>query len=182
MCGVAPCSAGGSFSYFPHPRTSITVGDAFRTNADQLALELADTKVLGVGLDDPQGVGVTHATLPALNNDDGVVLGQDVEFLSPRHGPLDTAVDILLPVNLGEVGLFFGEVEGVHATVQVSVPGGAGVTGHHEDGAHGTVLGEQTGRLARCGQDDDTTGVEVERRTHGRHGARLDDADGALDL
>lgn len=147
-----------------------------------LTLELADAKVLGVGLDDPQGVGVTHAALPALNNDNSVVLGQDVELLSPRHGPLDTAVDILLPVNLGEVGLFFGEVEGIHATVQVSIPGGAGVPGHHEDGAHGTVLGEQTSGLARGGKDDDTTGVQIERRTHGRHGARLDDADGTLDL
>lgn len=151
------------------------------TKDTHLSIELTDTQVLDIGLDDPQGVGVTHTTLPALDNDNGVVLGQDVQLHGLGNTPLDTAVDILLPVNLGEIGLRLVEVEGVHATVQMAVPGGAGIPGHHEDGAHRPVLGDQAGRLARGGQNDDTTSVEIQGRADGGHGARLDHADGALD-
>lgn len=146
----------------------------------QRLLELADAEVLGVGADDAQGVGVAHATLPALDDDDGVAVGQDVELQSLLDGPLDAAVDVLLPVNLVEVGLLLVEEEGVDATVQVGEAGGGGVTGNHEDGADGAVLGEEAGRLARGGEDDDTAGDEVERSADSSHGAGLDGADGAL--
>jgi hypothetical protein len=39
-------------------------------------------------------------------------------------------------------------VEGVDATVKVGVSGRAGVTGDHDDGAYGTVLGDKAGRVA----------------------------------
>lgn len=144
-------------------------------------LQLADAQVVDIRLDNPQRVGVAHAALPALDNDDRVVVGQDIEFQRLGNCPLDTSVDILLPVDLGEIGLLLGKVEGVHATIQVRVPGRRSIPGHHEDGAHGTVLGQQAGRVARCGQNNDTTGIQVERSTHRGHGTRLSSADGPLD-
>lgn len=144
-------------------------------------LLLTNSQVLDICLDYPQGVGVTHATLPALDDNKGVALGHDLELQCLGNTPLDAAVDILLPVHLGEVGLLLVKVEGVDTAVQVSVPGGRGVTGHHEDGADRAVLGEQTGRLARGGEDNDTTSVEVEGSADCGHSARLDDADRPLD-
>lgn len=107
--------------------------------------------MLYVSLDNTQGVGVAHAALPALDDNHCVVVGEDVELQRLGDTPLDTSIDILLPVNLGEVGLVLGEVEGIYATVQVSVPGSRGVTCDHEDGANGTVLGEQAGGITRGG-------------------------------
>ncbi len=144
-------------------------------------LHLTNAKALGLGTDDAQSVGVAHATLPALNDDDGIASRQGTELQSLADGPLDTLVDILLPVNLAEVGLSLGEEEGVDATVQVSEARCGGVSGNHEDGADRAVLGEETSRLARGGEDNDTTGAEIEGGADGGHGAGLDGADGALD-
>lgn len=135
--------------------------------------------MLGVSADNAQGVGVAHATLPALDDNDGVAGGEGVELESVLDSPLDAAVDVLLPVDLVEVGLGLGEVEGVDTTVQVAESRGGGVAGDHEDGADGAVLGEETSRLARGGQDDDTTGTEIEGGADSGHGARLDSADRA---
>lgn len=137
--------------------------------------------MLDICLDYPQGVGVTHATLPALDDNQGVALGHNLKLQCPGHTPLDAAVDILLPVHLGEVGLLLVKVEGVDTAVQVGVPGGGGVTGHHEDGADRAVLGEQAGGLARGGEDNDTTSVKVKGSADCGHSARLDDANGPLD-
>lgn len=79
-------------------------------------LHLSNAKVLGVSADDAEGVGVTHAALPALDDDDGIANGQGVELQSTLNAPLDALVNILLPVDLGEVGLGLGEQEGVDAT------------------------------------------------------------------
>lgn len=125
----------------------------------QLLLQLADAQVVDISLDNPQGVGVTHAALPALDNDDSIVVRQDTKLQRLGHCPLDTPVNILLPVDLGEIGLLLGEVEGIHATIQVSVPGRRCITGDHKDGAHGTVLGQQAGGFAGRGQNNNTTGV-----------------------
>lgn len=144
-------------------------------------LQLTDAKVLNIRLDNTQSVGVTHATLPALDDNEGVALGHNTELQRLGHTPLDAAVHVLLPVHRGEVGLRLVKVEGVHATVQVAEAGRGRVTRHAEDGADGAVLGEQAGRVTRGGQDDDATSVEVERGADRGHGARLDDADGALD-
>ncbi|KAI6766123.1 hypothetical protein HG530_007193 [Fusarium avenaceum] len=158
---------------------SITPGPSLRDFC--ALLKLANTEVLGVSLDDAEGVGVTHSALPALDNDDGVAGGQDVELKSVVDSPLDSSIDILLPVDLSEVGLGLREQEGVDATVQMGESRCCGASGHHEDGAHGTVLGKHAGRLSRGGQDDDTTGTKIKGGTDGGHGTRLDSADGALD-
>ena len=119
------------------------------------------------------GVGVAHTATPALNTDDGVALVDDAELETVVDGPLKAAVDVLLPDLDVEVGLLLGEVEGPHATVQVGVPGGGVVTGDHQNGAHGAVLGEQTGGLAGGGQNDNGTGVQLQRGADGGHGHGL---------
>lgn len=153
----------------------------YLTESNTNFLLLTNSQVLDICLDDPQGVGVTHAALPALDDNKGVALGHNLELQRLGHTPLDAAVDVLLPVDLGEVRLLLVEVEGVDAAVQVTVPGGRGVAGHHEDGADGAVLGEQAGGLARGREDNDTTSVEVQRGADRGHGARLDNLDGTLD-
>jgi hypothetical protein len=125
-------------------------------------------------------VSVAHSALPSLHNHDGVTLLEDLERHRLTDTPLDALVDILLPVDLGEVRLALGEQERVDTTVQVTKSARRSVSGDHEDGAHGAVLGEQTGRVTGGGEDQDGTGVHVQRGTHGGHGGRLDDADGAL--
>lgn len=109
---------------------------------DLANLHGADAEVLGVGADNAEGVGVAHAALPALDNDDGVANSQGLHLESLGNGPLDAEIDVLLPVDLGEVGLVLGEQEGVDTTVQVSKARGRGVASHHEDGADRAVLGQ----------------------------------------
>lgn len=111
----------------------------------QHLLQAPDAQVVDISLDNPQGVGVTHATLPALDNDDSVVAGQNTKIQRLGHTPLDTPVNILLPVDLGKIGLFLWEVERIHTAIQVSVSGGGSATGDHEDGADRAVLGQQAG-------------------------------------
>lgn len=137
--------------------------------------------MLGVGLDNTKGVGVTHTTLPALDNDDGVAGGQDVKLESVVDSPLDSAINILLPVDLSEVGLLLGEQEGVDTTVQMGESRGCGASGDHEDGADGSVLGKHAGRLSRGGKDNDAASTEIKRSADSSHGAGLDSADRALD-
>jgi hypothetical protein len=62
----------------------------------------------------------------------------------------------------------------------MTVAGSTGVTGDHEDWADWAVLGDETGRLSRGGQDDDGTSVHVKGSTDGGHGARLNNGDWAL--
>lgn len=137
--------------------------------------------MLQISLDDAERVGVAHTALPALDDDEGVARRHDVELQRLRDAPLDAAVDVLLPVDLGEIGLVLREVEWVHAAVQVAVSGGGGVAGDHEDGAHGAVLRQQARGHAGGGQHDDAAGVEVKGRSDGRHGARLNGAHRPLD-
>lgn len=137
--------------------------------------------MLRVSANNTQSVCVTHTTLPALDNDNGITNGQGLELQSLHDSPLDTLVDILLPVDLLEIGLGLREQEGVHTTIQMGVAGGGGVSGDHEDGANRAVLGQQTGRLARGGQNNNTTSTQVERSTNSSHGARLNGLDGTLD-
>lgn len=125
-------------------------------------------------------VCVTHTTLPSLNNDDSLTLGENVELECLSNTPLDAAINILLPVNLAEIWLLLGEVEWVDATVKVSVAGGASVTSDHEDWADWPVLGQETSRLAGSGEDKNGSSVQVEGRADSRHGTRLDSTDWAL--
>lgn len=111
---------------------------------------------------------MTHASSPALNTDDGVALVDDLELDSVGETPLKAAVDVFLPDLDVEVGLLFGEVEGVDAAVEVGVLEGLGlvwgyerrgeglwayasggfVAGDHDDGADGAVLGKKTSGVA----------------------------------
>ena len=64
---------------------------------------------------------MAHTTPPALHADDGITLVENTELDRVHDAPLETAVNILLPWGLLEVGLLLGEEEGVDATVQVGV-------------------------------------------------------------
>lgn len=81
---------------------------------------LVQTKILLRG-HNAERVGVAHAAPPALHADNGVALAQNTELDSVHDTPCKTAVDILLPWGLLEIGLLLGEEEGVDATVQVGV-------------------------------------------------------------
>jgi len=52
---------------------------------------------------------VTHTTTPTLNTDDRVAFGEDVQLDAFLDTPLETVVDILLPVGLVEVRLALWE-------------------------------------------------------------------------
>lgn len=112
---------------------------------------------------------MAHTAAPALDADDRVALGDNAELQAVVDGPLQTAVDILLPDLDVEVGLLLGEVERPHTAVQVRVlsslvsarsstrsqweivvtyPSGGLVAGDHNDGADGAVLGQQAGSVA----------------------------------
>lgn len=58
-------------------------------------------------------------------------------------------------------------------TVKVRVAGGAGVARNHDDRADGSVLGDEAGGLTTGGEDEDGTGVLLERGGDSGHGARL---------
>lgn len=131
-----------------------------------------------IGRDDADGVGVAHTTSPALHTDDGIALGQYAELHGVANAPLETLVNILLPWGVLEVGLLDVVVEWPDTTVQVRVAGGATVTGDHDDGAHGAVLGDEAGGAARGGEDEDGTGVLLEGSRDGGHGASLGSGDG----
>ena len=64
---------------------------------------------------------MAHTTAPSLDTDDGVALVDDAELETVVDGPLETAVDVLLPDLDVEVGLGLGEVEGPDTAVQVGV-------------------------------------------------------------
>jgi hypothetical protein len=108
---------------------------------------LVKTQVL-LGRDDPQRVGMAHTTPPALHTDHGIALGQHTQLDGVGDAPLEAGIDILLPRGGLEVGLLLRVVEGVHATVEVRIPAGAGIACHHDDGTDGTVLGDEAGGVA----------------------------------
>jgi hypothetical protein len=126
-------------------------------------------------------VGVTHPTLPALDNDNGLPLAQNAQAHGLLDTPGDSSVDILLPVDLGEIWLGLVEQEWVDTTVQVSVSRSGRVAGNHEDRGDWAVLGEETSRVTGGGEDEDGTGIHVEGSTDSGHGNGLNDGDGALD-
>ena len=97
---------------------------------------------------DAESVGVAETTPPALDANDSIALLEHTKLESVADTPLETLVDILLPGNLLEVGLLFVVVEGVDTAVQVRVARGDGVTGDHDNGADGAVLGDKTGGVA----------------------------------
>lgn len=64
---------------------------------------------------------MAHTSPPALDTDNRVALAQNTELDSVHDAPLETAVDILLPWALLEVGLLLREEEGVDTAIQVRI-------------------------------------------------------------
>lgn len=64
---------------------------------------------------------MAHTTSPALHADDGVATVENLELHGVGDAPGETTVDILLPWNLVEVGLLLGEVEGIHAAIEMGI-------------------------------------------------------------
>lgn len=64
---------------------------------------------------------MAHATAPALDADDGVVVLQHLKAYGLLDAPLEPVVDVLLPVDLCEIGLVLGEVERIHAAVEMRI-------------------------------------------------------------
>lgn len=85
-------------------------------------LLLRQTEVL-FSRDNTDGVGVTHTAAPALDADNVVALVDNTELQAVGDGPLETAVDILLPDLDVEVGLALGEEEWPDTTVKVRILG-----------------------------------------------------------
>lgn len=61
-------------------------------------------------------------------------------------------------------------------TVKVRVAGGARVTRDHDDGADGSVLGDEAGGVTTGGEDKDGTSVLLERGRDSGHSAGKNDA------
>lgn len=68
-----------------------------------------------------KGVGVAHATPPALHADNGITLAKHTEFDSVHDTPLQTAVNILLPWRAVEIGFGLREVKGINTAVKVRI-------------------------------------------------------------
>lgn len=64
-------------------------------------------------------VGVAFTTAPSLDTDDHVTLFQYAEVNGGLDAPLQTAINILLPVGFTEVGLLLGEEERIHPAIQM---------------------------------------------------------------
>lgn len=64
---------------------------------------------------------MTLASTPALNTDNVVTVVQNAQFDGLKKTPLETAVDIFLPISIGEVGLLLRVYEGIDTTVEVGI-------------------------------------------------------------
>jgi hypothetical protein len=86
------------------------------------------------------GVSVAHSTTPALNTDYAVTLVENTQPDSLANTPLETLVDIFLPIRAAEVRLGLWEFERIHATVEMSVSRRSCIPGDHDDRADRAVL------------------------------------------
>lgn len=91
---------------------------------------------------------MSQTTLPSLDGDDNVALGDQAKLDTLIDTPPQTLVNILLPNDDVEVWLLLGVLEGVDATVQVGAAGSGTLTGNHEDWAGWAVLGAKAGSFA----------------------------------
>lgn len=64
---------------------------------------------------------MTLPTAPSLNTDHIVAFGQDAELDGLGDSPLETSVDVLLPIVLVEVGLGLFEEERIDAAIEVRI-------------------------------------------------------------
>lgn len=99
----------------------------------------SQAKVLLSG-DNTNSVRVAHAATPALHTDNAVALVEHAKLDGLTNTPLETLVDIFLPVGASEVRLRLWKLERVDATVQMSISRGGSVSGDHDDWAYRTIL------------------------------------------
>ena len=144
-------------------------------------LQLTNAKVIRIGLNNAERVGVAHAALPALNDNDRLTLIEDTQGDSVGKTPLDAAIHILLPVDLAKVRLGFGEEEWIHATVKMGVSRGGGISSDGDDGADRAVFGDEASRLAGGREHKDGSSIQIEGSPDCGHGARLNDRHWPLD-
>ena len=64
---------------------------------------------------------MTLAPTPALNTDNVITFVQNAQLDGLEKTPLETAVDIFLPISIGEVRLLLRVYEGVDTTVEVGI-------------------------------------------------------------
>lgn len=64
---------------------------------------------------------MTLASTPALNADNVITFVQNAQLDRFEETPLETAVDIFLPISIGEVGLLLRVYEGIDTTVKVRI-------------------------------------------------------------
>jgi hypothetical protein len=98
------------------------------------------------------GVGVAHAASPALDADDTVTTLHHAQLDGLCDAPLQTLVNIQLPVLLIEIWLAFREAEGIDATVEMGISRGTFVAGDHDDWADWSIFGEDASRGAAAGK------------------------------
>ena len=98
--------------------------------------------------DNTNGISVAHSTTPALNTDYAVTLVENTQSDSLANTPLETLVNIFLPVGAAEVRLGFWEFEWIHATIQMSVSRRTRISGDHNDRADRAVLRQYTSGVA----------------------------------
>mmetsp|Transcript_23427 Transcript_23427/g.40357 ORF Transcript_23427/g.40357 Transcript_23427/m.40357 type:complete len:216 (-) Transcript_23427:11-658(-) len=86
-----------------------------------------------------------------------------LQQISTQLTVVDPRLDscIVIQLVLGLIGQ-----HAVHTTAHVQLPGVLGNVGHSEDRAVWPVLRQQTSRLARVAQHNNTRGAHLERRVH----------------
>ena len=80
--------------------------------------QLAETQVL-LCRDNTDSIGVSLSSAPALYTDNHISFTEDAKTNGLLDTPLESAVDIFLPIRFLKVWLLFWELEWVYAAVQM---------------------------------------------------------------
>jgi len=100
------------------------------------------------GRHNTNSVRVALPAPPSLNTNNHVILAQHAQIDRALDPPLQTPIDVFLPINAFVIGFLLWEEERVDAPVKVGVTRGGCVASDHYDGADGTVFGYHAGGLA----------------------------------